>query len=172
MMRREQAFPSSYLSQEDVRAGPVRRIIDDVRIETVGQGERETEKPVMHFREKDTKPFVVNLTNWTTIEASYGPDSDGWRGRPLELYLDPGVKFGRETVGGVRVRIPSGAAPLALADAVAEALKLGRTRDDFLAALKARGLKGYSATKDAATARTILADWAGAEPAFEDTIPF
>jgi len=171
-MKKGQAYPSSYLSQEDVRAAPIRATIEDVRIETIGKEDPPAEKPVMHFREEGLKPFVLNQTNWQTVEEAYGEESDAWKERPIELYHDPGVMFGREKVGGVRVRVPSGAAPLALADAVAEALKLGKTRDDLLAALKARGLKGYSATKDGPAARAVLAGWAGTEPTVEDTIPF
>lgn len=172
-MKKSQAYPSGYLSQDDVRAAPVQAIITDVRIETVGGGDRAEEKPVMHFQEKELKAFVFNQTNWAILEDAYGLDSDDWRGKPLELYLDPGVKFGRETVGGVRVRIPSGGAPLALEEAVALALKAGMTREEFVAALKAKGLKGYSPTKDAAVARAILAERGMIQAEnLDDVIPF
>ncbi|GAH36346.1 unnamed protein product [marine sediment metagenome] len=172
-MKKNQAYPSSYLSQDDVRAAPVRAVVDDIRIETVGGGDRAEEKPVMHFREKELKAFVFNQTNWAILEDAYGLDSDNWRGKSLELYLDPGIKFGREVVGGVRVRIPSDTTPFPLEAAMAEALKMGKTRDEFIAALRARGLTGYSSTKGAATARAVLAEWAGTnEPSVEDTIPF
>jgi len=170
-VKKSQAYPSSYLSQEDVKPAPIRATIEDVRIETVGKEDPPAEKPVMHFREEGLKPFVLNQTNWQTIEEAYGEESDAWRGKPIELYHDPGVMFGREKVGGVRVRVPSGAAPLALADAVAEALRLGKTRDELVAALKARGLKGYAPAKDSEAARAILAEWAE-ERATDETIPF
>jgi len=170
-MKKSQAYPSSYLSQEDVKPAPIRATIEDVRIETVGKEDPPAEKPVMHFREEGLKPFVLNQTNWQTIEEAYGEESDAWRGKPIELYHDPGVMFGREKVGGVRVRIPSGTEPLGLAEAAAEALKLGKTKDDLVAALKARGLKGYSPAKDSAVARAVLASWEE-ERAVDETVPF
>ncbi|HUX00817.1 MAG TPA: hypothetical protein VMY35_07540 [Phycisphaerae bacterium] len=174
-MKKSQAYPSSYLAQDDVREGPIRATIADVRIETIGQGERAAEKPVVHFQEKNFKTFPLNQTNWATIEAIYGEESDAWKGRPIELYLDPGVKFGLETVGGVRVRIPTGAdgAILSMEAALAEALKVGMTRDEFVAALKAKGLKGYTPAKDSAVAREVLAAAQAAEAdKMDDTIPF
>jgi len=170
-VKKSQAYPSSYLSQEDVRAAPIRATIQDVRIETVGKEDPPAEKPVMHFREKSLKPFVLNQTNWQTVEDAYGEDSDDWREKPIELYHDPGVMFGREKVGGVRIRVPSSAVPLSLAEAAAEALKLGKTRDDLVAALKARGLRGYNPSSDSATARAVLTAWAE-EAATDETIPF
>ena len=169
-MKKGQAYPSSYLAQDDVREGPIRATIADVRIETIGGGDRAEEKPVMHFQEEKLKTFVLNQTNWAAIEEAYGPESDGWKGKPIELYLDPGVKFGRETVGGVRVRVPSREAVLSMEEALAQALKVGKTRDDFVAALKAKGLKGYTPAKDSAIAREVLAAWEADK--LDDTIPF
>ena len=171
-MKRSQAYPSSYLAQDDVREGPIRATIQDVRIETIGQGERAVEKPIVHFREKGLKSFVLNQTNWQTIEEAYGPESDAWASKPIELYFDPGIKFGLELVGGVRVRIPSGAAALAMEDAVALALKAGMTREEFVAALKAKGLKGYNAAKDSGVARQVLAEAQVEADKVDNTIPF
>jgi hypothetical protein len=179
-MKRSQAYPSQYLSQEDVRAAPIRATIEDVRIETIGRSDDADEKPVVHFREKNLKNFALNLTNWTTIEAAYGPESDAWKGRVIELYLDPGIKFGRETVGGVRIRIPSDAAPatrLEPAEAIPwpQALKLaaevGMDEAALKAALKTRGLTEYNPRRDAGAVRDVLSKAAEAK-AVEDTIPF
>ena len=161
-MRRAQAFPSSYLSKEDVQGGPIRGTIEAVRIETIqGAGDAD-EKPVMVFVEPALKHFVLNQTNWLTIEEAFGPESDLWAGHVLELYLDPGVKFGNQKVGGVRVRIPGGARsapmePLSFDDAVALARIAGMDKDALIAALKARGLAGYSARRDTAAVRSIIA---------------
>lgn len=182
-MRRNQAYPSMYFSQEDVRTAPVRATIEDVRIETLGRSDDADEKPVIHFREKNLKNFPLNLTNWQTIEAAYGPESDEWRGKTIELYLDPGIKFGRETVGGVRIRIPGGAvppsaAPLSWDDAVALARLAGLEKDALTAALKAKGLAGYSPRRDTALVRSIIAAHHAGGPSaadgedLDDVIPF
>ena len=179
-MIRSEAYPSRNLNQDDVRAGPVRATIADVRIETFGRSEDADEKPVIHFREAGMKTFGLNQTNWDVLESAYGKHTEEWIGKPVELYHDPGVKFGRETVGGVRIRVPSGApaaspqgsaeGALPLDQALVEAAKLGMGREAFLDALRAKGLtKGYSPTRDAGTARTILS---AAAAAMDDTIPF
>ena len=181
-MKRSEAFPSAYFGKDDVGHGPVRATIADVRLETVRSQDGEESKPVIYFREKGLKAWIVNVTCWKVIEEMYGENSDLWIGKPLELYHDPGVMLGPDRVGGVRVRIPSGAAaeagssqsqsegPLALDQAVVLAIAAGMTQEEFYAALKTKGLtKGYSPTKDADLGRGIIA---AAAAEVEDTIPF
>lgn len=173
-MKRSQAYPSQYLSQEDVRRAPVRGTIADVRIETIGRSDDADEKPVIHFAEEGLKNFPLNQTNWDLIEKAYGDDSDGWNGKVIELYYDPGVKFGLQKVGGVRVRIPAAvtavaAEPYPFEQVLADAAKVGMTKDQVVAALKERSLKGYNAVKDAEIARSIVS--AEAED-IDNTIPF
>jgi hypothetical protein len=172
-MRRSEAFPSAYLNQDDVRAGPIRATIADVRIETLGRGDDANERPVIHFRE-DLKTFALNQTNWEVLEKTYGPDSVAWVGKPIELYHDPGVKFGRETVGGVRIRIPSETVAVAAEafpweQALAQADKAGLSKEEFLSRLKVRGLTGYHPVRNAALAREIIQ---AAVEATDNTIPF
>jgi hypothetical protein len=60
--------------------------------------------PVLFFRDADSKPLILNNTNWMALEDLYGDESDHWIGQPVELYKDPTVMFGGKRVGGVRVR--------------------------------------------------------------------
>ena len=159
-MRKGEAFPSNYLSKEDVAAGPIRGTIADVRFETIKGDRGDEDKPVMSFKEDGLKPMILNNTNWQTAEDAYGDESDGWRGKTIELYLDPGVMFGNKKVGGVRVRIPNGnpgpaAAPPAAAPATASApptmmlwelalsqgLEAGLNEEELKARLKDKGIK-------------------------------
>jgi len=104
-MRTSDAFPSPYLSRDDV-VNPVVATVADVRPQSV-RGEHGTEdKPVMFFQERQMKPFILNSTNWKTIRTTYGDESDEWIGKPIEIYFDPGVLFGDNQVGGLRVRVP------------------------------------------------------------------
>lgn len=171
-MKRSEAFPSPYLSQEDVVGGPIRATIADVRIETIKSRGGEQEKPIMKFREPGLKSFVVNRTCWKVIEKAYGEESGGWAGKPIELYHDPGVMLGDEQVGGIRVRIPEGVAPGEVwtwEKVLAEARKANLSEDQMKEALKAKGLKGYTPSKDTAAVMSILSAEAAAE---ENTIPF
>lgn len=103
-MKRSDAFKSNYLGKGDLER-PAIATIKEVVIEKVKGDDGDEEKAVCHFT-NGTKPMILNVGNWSTIEAAYGEESDNWRGRQVEVYVDPNVMFGRERVGGVRVRIP------------------------------------------------------------------
>lgn len=61
------------------------------------------QKIVLAF-EKAKKRLVLNKTNAAAIKTHWGKWTKEWRGKSVTLYFDPTVKFGRETVGGVRIR--------------------------------------------------------------------
>jgi hypothetical protein len=79
--------------------------IDFVRKEKVtGVGGKTEEEVVAHFSDGN-KPLILNKTNMKTIAKIYKtPYIEDWRGRSIQIYYDPTVKFGRETVGGLRIR--------------------------------------------------------------------
>ena len=100
---------SKYLSKADI-AAPLVAIMDFVRTETL-QNPTE-QKDVLHFVGEQIKPLVLNVTNKRVIIAAYGDESDDWRGKPLEIYVNHDVtNSSGQVVGGVRVRIPAPAAP-------------------------------------------------------------
>lgn len=110
-MKRSDAFKSNYLGKGDLDK-PVIATIKDVYIEKIKGDDGDEEKAVCHFT-NGTKPMILNVGNWATLEAAYGEESDNWRGRQVEIYVDPNVMFGRDRVGGVRMRIPSSRAAVA-----------------------------------------------------------
>lgn len=59
------------------------------------------------FFEDHTKSAVVNRNQLLNIAALYGPETNEWKGKPVELYGEFGKWFGKET-WGIRVhpRIP------------------------------------------------------------------
>lgn len=60
---------------------------------------------VIHWKEPNAKPLICNKTNAETISNLSGsPYIDAWVGTPVQLYFDPNVKFGRDRVGGIRIR--------------------------------------------------------------------
>lgn len=112
-MKRSKAFPSKYMSQDDVSEGPIRGTIEVVQPETVGRGDDAEEKAVLYLK-GGQKGLVLNGTTWdqiTEIAAERGipepDDSDNWVGLAIELYHDPSVRFGTKKVGGIRVRKPA-----------------------------------------------------------------
>lgn len=167
-MKRSEAFPSKYLSKDDVET-PRIGTIDRVKRETLKSDEGEETKTVMYFREDGLKPHIMPNVNWMVCEDAYGPDSDMWLGKPIEIFCDPTVMFGNKRVGGVRLRLPAAraeAAPevWAIDRARAELEKNGLTVETLKAALIAKGYvteKGgasYSPTRDTELVKQIIAD--------------
>lgn len=111
-MKRSDAFPTSYMSKDDVQT-PLLLRISDVQIKNVGTDSEQEEKPVMYFKEPEVKPMILNQTNWSVLEALYGEDTDSWRGKPIVIYFDQAVLFKGKRVGGVRCRAPKpGSVPI------------------------------------------------------------
>lgn len=79
--------------------------IDYVQKEKVtGVGGKTEEEVVAHFSDGN-KPLILNKTNMKTIQKIYKtPYIEDWKGRKIQIYYDPTVKFGRDTVGGLRIR--------------------------------------------------------------------
>lgn len=114
-LKRSDVFKSNYVAQADLPAPinkstdgePVQVVIAHADIEVINGDNGKEDKAVISFKGDRLKPMILNSGNWTTIEDAYGDDSDSWIGKPILLYVDPRVMFGKERVGGVRVRIPS-----------------------------------------------------------------
>lgn len=71
--------------------------------EVTGTGGKKEIEVVAHL--KGQKPFILNKTNMKTIQKIYGtPYIQEWAGRAIQIYYDPTIKFGRDTVGGLRIR--------------------------------------------------------------------
>jgi hypothetical protein len=100
---------SKYLRKADL-AAPVIATIDRVSLEQF-QSPTE-EKYVLHFSAPaGLKPMTLNVRNTKLLVARFGDDDAGWRGRLVEIYVDPDVADSRgEIVGGIRLRIPASAA--------------------------------------------------------------
>lgn len=72
--------------------------------DVTGVGGEVSAKPVMRFEEQ-LKPLIVNTTNFKMLQRLFQSRFiEDWVGKQIILYGDPDVKFGRETVGGVRVK--------------------------------------------------------------------
>lgn len=54
--------------------------------------------------EGDTRVWRPAVTVLKLLVAAWGDDATQWVGRRAELYGDPDIMFGRDKVGGIRVR--------------------------------------------------------------------
>ena len=98
-MRAHDAFPSTYLKSADVKAKPLVATISHMEMETVGQGQDQKEKPVLHL--EDGKPMVLNRTNFEALEEAFG-DSDDWPGHKIKIKCER-TKYQGKTVDGLRI---------------------------------------------------------------------
>jgi hypothetical protein len=114
-----QAFPGAYLKSADI-PGLVQNpmTIASVTEEKLG----DDVKPVIHFYEIQ-QGLVLNKTNAGIIEPQYGPITEQWTGRQLQLYVGqtnkgPGIMV---IVPGAPAAVPPGAPAAVPPGAVAPA---------------------------------------------------
>jgi hypothetical protein len=103
-------FPSKWLKAEDFAEGENKVLtIKDIKYQTLGQGAKAEDKPVVEFRED--KPLVLNKTNAHVIAQLYGGDTDAWIGKRITAYTMDVDSFG-DIVRAIRIRnaIPGEAA--------------------------------------------------------------
>lgn len=67
-------------------------------------GRSNTESKVVLAFGEAKKRMVCNKTNVAAIKSQHGKAVKDWIGKKITVRYDPSVKFGRETVGGVRVK--------------------------------------------------------------------
>ncbi len=90
----------NYLKKEDVD-GATTVTLTDVWSEAVLNAGRK--KLVVSFREFE-KPLILNKTNIKRFARIFGTgDTKVWRG-PVTIYVEPGVEYAGQVVGGIRVR--------------------------------------------------------------------
>jgi hypothetical protein len=105
-MRAELLRPSDYIRAADLNGKDVTVTIKEVvaKYEMIYQGGRKEKKAVLYF-EGSEKGFVLSAkVNLKAIIAQHGNETDNWVGKKITLYEDPDVMFGKEKVGGIRVR--------------------------------------------------------------------
>lgn len=98
-------FPSKYLKASDIE-GETPAVISEVTMEDIGSEDR---KPVLYFKNME-KGIVLNKTNANNITAAYGPETDGWNGKPIVIYT-AWVDFAGKSTEAIRIRPDNKRAP-------------------------------------------------------------
>jgi hypothetical protein len=103
-------FDSPYLSAADV-VEPVTLTISHVLQEPDKTKKTKDVFNTAYFVEREIrkgealKPMILNATNSKTVDKITGtPFIEGWSGARVTIYVDNNVKFGRDTVEGLRIR--------------------------------------------------------------------
>jgi hypothetical protein len=103
------ADSSQYLGKQHFGPNEKKTVtIDRLEEETVENAKKRTRevKRVLHFKESDVRPLILNATNGGRIEKLLGtPYKEDWKGRKIMLYVDPRVpnNFDPDNPGAVRV---------------------------------------------------------------------
>lgn len=121
-MRMNDAFPSKYLKADDLEEGDLIVTIKGADYEefTDPKTKKTDQKPVLYFEGNDSKPLVLNKTNWKTIAEILGTDdTDDWTGKKIVLYATEVEAYG-ETMLGIRVRLKAPTKPAAAAKQTAK----------------------------------------------------
>ena len=116
-MRKDDAFPSKYVSTPDLKGRSIVLTIERIVQEEIGDHDM---KAVVYFLGM-SKGWILNVINWNSVEILYGPETNDWIGKQVELYPDK-TSFGRETVDCIRVRAPLAAPAAPVQAAVAPAM--------------------------------------------------
>lgn len=103
-MKLNDAYPSKYLTAEDLDGKDITATIDTIELEEIGQGADKSKKLVIGFRGKK-KLFVVNKTNANTIAKALGTDeTEDWVGQRITIGPRE-VEFQGNMVWSIRVSL-------------------------------------------------------------------
>jgi hypothetical protein len=105
-MKREDVFPSKYLKAADLKGKPVVLDIENAPLEVLKNGDgKEEHKTVLYFKGAK-KALPLNQTNWDSVAAICGDDTDMWPGCRIELYPAK-TQMGSKIVDCIRIRAPA-----------------------------------------------------------------
>lgn len=160
---------SRYLSKEDIE-NPIRLTMSRVTEEMVKGDRGDEHKYVLHFEERGVKAMILNVGNRKRLITGFGDETDDWRGKQIEVYVDPNVEMGGEVVGGIRVRPVEKQAPKAPAkpqmdvnQAIAACGVVGISREEMIAQLKENWITnkisatGWNAARDSGFVHDLIA---------------
>ena len=116
------AFNSPYLSSADI-VEPVVLTVSHVRLEGDKSKKTKDSFNTLYFSEKEIrageplKPMILNAGN-SKIMAKLADSSfiDDWSGINITIYVDKNVRFGRDTVEGLRINATAAKKELAQGD--------------------------------------------------------
>ena len=104
------AFDSPYLSAADV-FDPITVTVARVVQEMDKTKKTKDTMNTAYFVEREIrpgeklKPMILNATNSKAMDKlMQTPFIEGWAGAKIVIYVEQGIKFGRDTVDGLRIR--------------------------------------------------------------------
>lgn len=80
-MKISETFPSNFLKHTDLNGKKLKLTVSHVDLEKLG----DDAKPVLYFAGK-SKGLVLNKTKATILAASFGDDTDAWKGCEVAIF--------------------------------------------------------------------------------------
>ena len=98
---------AKYLKKEDIPS-PINTSILWTKEEEVTAPGKGTETRLVLYFDGLKKGLVLNTANAEALAEITGTDEyEQWSDVPIELYVDPDVKYGGKKIGGIRIRKPT-----------------------------------------------------------------
>jgi uncharacterized protein (DUF433 family) len=99
-------FKSDHLASSDIGDKSLVLTIEYVKQEICKSQSGDELANVAYFTDKKFKPMRLNVGNSSIVKKFAGNkiDTDDWKMILVEIYVDPKVRFGRETVEGLRIK--------------------------------------------------------------------
>jgi hypothetical protein len=95
---------AKYLKKEDIPS-PINTSILWTKEEEVTAPGKGTETRLVLYFDGLKKGLVLNTANAEALAEITGTDEyEQWSDVPIELYVDPDVKYGGKKIGGIRIR--------------------------------------------------------------------
>jgi hypothetical protein len=98
---------ATYLRKEDL-SEPVDTTLLWIKEETVTAPGKDTKTRLVAYFDGLSKGLVINTANAEILAELTGTDDyEKWADTPVQLYVDPDVKYGGKKIGGIRIRKPT-----------------------------------------------------------------
>lgn len=102
----KKAFKSDYLSSSDIDDKDLILTIARVAYQECLTQSGKKFCNVAHFKEAGVKPMILNVGNSKIVKGFSGNKThlEDWANIPIQVYVDAKVRFGNDTVEGLRLR--------------------------------------------------------------------
>ena len=105
-MNMNDTIASKYLKAADLKGRTVKVCIDSVSMDDLSQDNKPPEiKACVKLRDRK-KSWVLNRTNTVSLIKFFGPESNDWAGKTVELYAVD-VMVNNEQKEGLRCKLPT-----------------------------------------------------------------
>ena len=89
---------SDQLNADQLLGGSMTITVTDVR-----RGQSDDQPVIVHYQGDEGRPYKPCKTMRKVLILAWGHNGSEWAGKSMTLFHDPAVKFGGQSVGGIRI---------------------------------------------------------------------